>query len=137
MENKDQQHRCCLKHRPEHHGLGVSDGIRYVAADQIARETGKAKSNQDQAHQRFDGREKQQQVRRGIGVEGIVPHEHRQRISKQQQRFPVLKELQLVFQIQFCGRMVRFRQIFQEIGKRQQHHAIQYPKNAAPIQDGG
>ena len=33
--------------------------------------------------------------------------------------------------------MIRFRQILQEINERQQHHGIQYPKNAAPIQDCG
>ncbi|MPM63191.1 hypothetical protein SDC9_110071 [bioreactor metagenome] len=80
-----------------------------MAADQIAGETGEAKRNQYQAHQRLDGREKQQQVRRSIGVERIVPHEHGKRIGKQQQRFPILKELQLVFQIQFCSLVVRFR----------------------------
>ena len=137
MENQDQQHRCRLEHRPEHHRLGVSDGIRYVATDQISCKTGEAKTNQDQTHQRLDGREKQQQVRCRIGVEGMVPHEHRQRIGKQQQRFPVLKELQLIFQIQFGGFMIRFRQILQEISERNQHHAVQYPKNAAPIQDCG
>ena len=108
-----------------------------MATDQIARKTGEAKRNKYQAHQRLDGREKQQQIRCRISVERIVPHEHGQRIGKQQQRFPVLKELQLVFQIQFGGLVVRFRQIFQEISQRQHHHAIQNPKNAAPIEDSG